>query len=141
MSIRRRDRAKEHGAFATPNGRPGSPMMRRPGWGQGHAAARLASRPSLDPDPVTRRERQRRGTHPTRKTMLIMSRRYRNSSVKRVVELEKGCTARPSLAFAPVSRPCRKLLAIHIFFVPAPVRSKCDYVVLIWQCCLGGASV
>ena len=35
----------------------------------------------------------------------------------------------------------RKLLAILTSSMPAPVRSKCDYVVLIWQCCPGGASV
>jgi len=45
---------------------------------QGHAAARSAYRPSLDPDPSIRRCKQRRGTTRPRRTMLIMSRRYRN---------------------------------------------------------------
>ena len=55
---------------------------------QGHAAARSAYRPSLDPDPSHRRYWQRRGTTRPTQTMLIMSSRYRNSFVKRVPELD-----------------------------------------------------
>jgi hypothetical protein len=50
----RHDRAKEHGAFATPNGRPRHRQDAPTGVGaQGQAAARSACRPSLDPDPLT----------------------------------------------------------------------------------------
>ena len=81
--------------------RPGAPDPARPGQGawrvrhperaappptgcagrgrrQGHAAARSACRPSLDPDPLTRRKIAAARNHPTRRTMLIMSSRYRN---------------------------------------------------------------
>ena len=59
----RHDRAKEHGAFATPNGRPRQPKDAPAGAGV--KAKPLRGRPAgraLTPDPSTRRERQRRGT-------------------------------------------------------------------------------
>jgi IstB-like ATP binding protein len=70
--------------------RAAPPRTRCAGRGQrqGHAAARSAYRPSLDPDPSIRRCWQRRGTTRPQRTMLIMSSRYRNSFVKRVVELD-----------------------------------------------------
>jgi transposase InsO family protein len=58
----RHDRAKEHGAFATPNGRPRQPHDAPAGAGVKATPLRSACRPSLDPDPLIRRCWQRRGT-------------------------------------------------------------------------------
>ena len=64
----RHDRAKEHGAFATPNGRPRHRQDAPAGRRQGQAAARSAYRPSLDPNPLTRRSNAAARNHPTPKT-------------------------------------------------------------------------
>ena len=85
----RHDRAKEHGAFATPNGRPRH-RQDAPA-GAGVKATPLRGRPTgraLTPTPHTGARSQRRGTTQPDKTMLIMSSRYRNSFVKRVPELD-----------------------------------------------------
>ena len=91
----RHDRAKEHGAFATPNGRPrhreDAPA------GDGVKATPLRGRPTgraLTPTPHTGALAATRN-HPTHTTMLIMSSRYRNSFVKRVPELDMGSSRRP----------------------------------------------
>jgi hypothetical protein len=62
----RHDPAKEHGAFATPNGRPRKPPQATPD-GNGVKATPLRGRPqgpSPDPDPLTRRQQRLPGTDP-----------------------------------------------------------------------------
>jgi Mu transposase, C-terminal domain len=79
----RHDRAKEHGAFATPNGRPrhrqdaptGCAGRRRR---QGHAAARSACGRALTPTPSPALLAAARNDPAANPEMLIMSRRYRN---------------------------------------------------------------
>jgi hypothetical protein len=76
----RHDRAKEHGAFATPNGRP---RHRQDAPAEAAVKATpLRGRPAgraLTPDPLIRRCWQRRGTTPPAETTkMIMSSRYRN---------------------------------------------------------------
>jgi hypothetical protein len=85
----RHDRAKEHGAFATPNGRP---RQRQDAPAGGVKAKPLRGRPTgralgpLKPAQIAAAR-----NHPAAKPeMLIMSRTYRNSFVKRVPELDTG---------------------------------------------------
>ena len=67
---------------------PAPPGCAGRGRRQGHAAARSAWRPSLDPHPLTRRDSPGRGTTHHHKGSERVSRRYRNSLVKRVPELD-----------------------------------------------------
>ena len=64
----RHDRAKEHGAFATPNGRPRHRQDAPAGPASRPRRCAVGLRPSPDPDPLIRRCWQRRGTaRPTRR--------------------------------------------------------------------------
>ena len=94
---------------------------------QGHAAARSAYRPSLDPDPLTRRKIAATRNHQTRRTMLIMSRRYRNSFVKRVPELDITFISHTALRCPIHTEP---------YMAPASARASswlCTYVAMVNQ--------